>query len=387
MKLGVRIFALVLLVAAVAAVFLYHGGKSGEDNTPPPVRPIKSIVVGAPKTMPAVRFPGIVDASTGVDLSFEVSGRIVEFPVVRGQQVKEGEVLARLDDRDYANQVKNDEAELAYAESNFNRIKTAMEKNAVSQDDYSKAKASADKARAALAISRKALEDTKLKATFSGVISDTYVNNFDTISAGKAILKLQNLSTLDLIVSVPESYVISAPNSIRTRFKFEASFDSLPGRVFPVRIKESARVADSVTQTYRATVTLDAPKDLNILPGMTCTVTTVIAADTMPQTSKGLLAVPSDAVGNAADANPFVWRLDDNGDGSYTVHRVNVTLEERSGNDIFITNGLKAGDRIAVAGITVLTEGRKVRLLDEEAKAAAADKAAEPEKAQSNPKP
>ena len=208
MKLLVRIISLVLLIAAVAAVFLYDGGQPEDDKTPPPVRPVKSIVVGTPKAHAPLRFPGVVDASTGVDLSFEVSGRIIEFPVSRGQHVTKGQVLARLDDRDYANQVKNAEAELAYAESNFNRMKAALEKNAVSQDEYSKAKASADKAKATLEIARKALEDTQLKARFSGVISDTYVDNYDTISSGTAILKLQDLSVLDLAISVPESYEI-----------------------------------------------------------------------------------------------------------------------------------------------------------------------------------
>ncbi len=366
MKLSVRIISLVLLLAAIAAVFFYDGGKPEDDKTPQPVRPVKTIVVGPPTAHAPLRFPGVVDASAGVNLSFEVSGRIVEFPVSRGDHVTKGQVLARLDDRDYVNQVKNAEAELAYAESSFKRMEAALKKNAVSQEEYSRAKASADKAKASLEIARKSLEDTQLKARFSGVISDTFADNFDTVNAGTAILKLQDLSVLDLIISVPESYVISAPN--RSKVVFEASFDSLPGRTFPVRVKNKAHIADAVTQTYRATVSLDAPKDLEILPGMTCTVTATIPAEAVPSTTEGELSVPSDAVGNAFDATPFVWRLDDNGDGTYTIHRANVTLGSRSGSDILITKGLNAGDRIAVAGVTILTEGRIVRLTDDAAK-------------------
>ncbi len=370
MKLCVRIFALALLIAAVAAVFFYHGAEPVEDDTPLPVRPVKSVVVGPPTSIPHLQFPGVVDASASVDLSFEVNGRIVEFPVSRGQEVKEGQLLARLDDRNYANQVKNAEAELAYAESNFARIKAALEQNAVSIDEFSRARASADKARAALEIAQKALEDTRLTARFSGVVSDTYANNFDTVSAGKPILKLQDITTLDLIVSVPESYVFGNPAASRVNFTFEASFDSLPGRVFPVRVKDAARIADSVTQTYRATFALDAPEDLNILPGMTCTVTVSIPVDAAPNAQKALLEVPANAVGNAADKTSFVWRLDDKGDGTYEIHRATVTLGERSENNILVVDGLNAGDRIAVAGITILTEGRVVRLLDEEAEEA-----------------
>ena len=371
MKAIIRIFALLLLAAAVACVFLYHP-EAKEDDTPPPVRPIKSMLVGPPATLPTISFPGTVDATAGVDLSFDVSGRIIEFPAVRGMEVKEGDLLARLDDRDYANDVKSAEAELAYYQSNFKRMEVALAQNAVSQDDYYSAKASADKARAALEIAQKALEDTRLNARFGGYVSETYADNYDTVSSGTAILKLQDLSAFDLIVSVPESYVLSAEADIRAEFIFEASFDSLPGRTFPVRVKDAARVADPVTQTYRATFTLDAPEGINILPGMTCTVSATIPESEIPAVSGGYLVVPSGAVGAAADKSSFVWRLEDNGDGTYTVRRATVTLGERSGEDIYVLSGLNAGDRIAVAGVTVLTEGRIVRLLDDADLAAAA---------------
>ena len=233
MKLAVRIFAILLLAAAVAMAFLYKGGKPEADNTPPPVRPVKSMLVGPPPRVPSIHFPGVVDARAGVDLSFEVGGRIVEFPATRGLDVKEGDVLARLDDRDYANSVKTAEAELAYAESNFKRMEAALAQNAVSQDEFSSARASRDKARAALDSAKKALDDTVLKARFSGVVSDTYADNFDTVAAGTPILKLQDLTAFDLAVSVPESYVLSTSADVRSRYTFTASFDSLPGRTFP----------------------------------------------------------------------------------------------------------------------------------------------------------
>jgi RND family efflux transporter MFP subunit len=374
MKLIVRIFALVLLVAAVAAVFFYEP-KPETDDTPPPVRPVKSMIVGPAPRVPSVHFPGVVDARAGVDLSFEVGGRIVEFPATRGLEVKEGDVLARLDDRDYANDVKTAEAELAYYESNFNRMEAALAKNAVSQDEYSSARASRDKARASLDTAKKALDDTVLRARFTGVVSDTYADNFDTVSAGTAVLKLQDLTAFDLAVSVPESYVLSLPSEVRREFLFEASFDSLPGRTFPVTIKDAARVADSVTQTYRATFTLEAPADLVILPGMTCTVTSTIPEDEMDDAGAIQLAVPSNAVGSAADTTSFVWRLEDNGDGTFTARRATITLGQRTGDNIFVLSGLSAGDRIAVAGVTILTEGRVVRLYEEQP-APAAEEAA-----------
>ena len=123
----------------------------------------------------------------------------------------------------------------------------------------------------------------------------------------------------------------------------------------------------TVTQTYRATFTLDAPKDVDILPGMTCTVSAKIPEEEMEEVAKGSLSVPFSAVGAAADTRSFVWRLDAQGDGTYAVHRAFVKLGARTGESILIESGLSAGDRVAVAGVTVLTEGRVVRLIDESA--------------------
>ena len=367
MKTAVRVLSFLLLAAAIAAVFLYDGGRRKSDDAPPPVRPVKSAVVGATKALASLHFPGVVDAGKGVSLSFEVSGRIVYFPFAhgRGQHVEAGAVLARLDDRDYSNEVAKAEAELAYADSYFQRMEAAVKKNAVSQDEHSSARASAEKARASLAIARKALGDTVLRAPFAGVVSDVYADNFDTVSPSTAILKLQDMTTLDLTVFVPESYVLSAPAAVRRKFTFEASFDSLPGRTFPVRVKDAARVADSSTQTYRATFALDAPKDVDIFPGMTCTVSAKVPEKDMKEVSAGSLAVPFSAVGSAADTSSFVWCLDGNGDGTYTARRATVELGRRLGETVVVKSGLSAGDRVAAAGVTVLTEGRVVRLLDE----------------------
>ena len=100
---------------------------------------------------------------------------------------------------------------------------------------------------------------------------------------------------------------------------------------------------------------------------MTCTVTSTVTEEDLAVTAGDKLAVPSNAVGAAADATSFVWRLDDNGDGTFTARRATVKLGQRTGESIYVLSGLSAGERIAVAGVTVLTEGRIVRLTDEAA--------------------
>ena len=368
-----RTIGILLLAAAVLAILFY---RNKPEETPPDtsVRPLKTLVVGGTVRLPVLRFPGTLDADTGVDLSFEVGGRIVDFPVVRGRQVKKGDILAKLDDSDYKNQVKDAQAQLDLAESTLSRTKKALEINAVSQEDYSKAKASRDAAKAQLAIAKKSLDDTVLRAKFSGTVSETYVDNYDTINSGTRILKLQDMSVLNLDVQIPETYLMRArraderPDSIRCHVEF----DTLPGRSFPVELKEYSTTADPVTQTFRATYSLPnrEQEGIILLPGMTGTLTVEITGeDTAAATPDGLLQIPSDAVGNDSDGTFYVWLLAPaaDADGVWTVTKRTVTVGDRTGDQINITEGLSAGDRIAAAGITILTEGRRVTLYSEAA--------------------
>ena len=349
-----------LLAAGVAAVFFFKV-KPEEEPADATVRPIQSLVVGAEAAAPKLYFPGTVEADTEVDLSFEVGGRLIEFPVRRGLVVEEGEVLGRLDPRNFENQVKNAEADLERAKSSCERIQKALKVNAVSQDEFSQARAAVEKAEAQLAIQRKALDDTKLEARFRGVVSDTFANQFDTVSPGHPVLKLQDVAKLTIAVSVPESYVqLATPDKLGAA-TLSVRFDSLPDRLFPVRLKEFVTMADPVTQTYRATFSMEKPADVFLLPGMSGT---VVIEPAKPPAAGGLLAVPADAVGFASDGSAFVWVLDAQDGGVFAVRRQGVALGRRTGAEVEVVEGLAPGARIAAAGVAILTEGRRVRLLE-----------------------
>ena len=355
-----------LLAAGVAAVFLIKV-KPEEEPADTTVRPIKSWVVGADAPRPKLYFPGTVEADVEVDLSFEVGGRLIEFPVRRGTVVEQGDVLGRLDPRNFENQVKNAEADLERAQSSLGRIEKALKVNAVSQDEYSQARAAVAKAEAQLAIQRKALDDTRLEARFRGVVSDVFADQFDTVSPGQPVLKLQDVATLTIAVSVPESYVqLATPDKLGAA-SFSVRFDSLPEQSFPVQLKEFVTTADPVTQTYRAMFALDRPDGVFLLPGMSGT---VVVEGAKPSAADEILAVPSNAVGFASDGAAFVWVLDAQDGGVYAARRQPVALGQRLGADVEVLDGLAPGARIAAAGVAILTEGRRVRLLDEGAAAA-----------------
>jgi multidrug efflux pump subunit AcrA (membrane-fusion protein) len=138
-------------------------------------------------------------------------------------------------------------------------------------------------------------------------------------------------------------------------------FDGLPGRRFNVIFNEFTTKADERTQTYLASFKMPAPADVRILPGMSAT----IAVKGLVETPGGQnsLALPSDAVGIDGQGQHFVWVLE-KADGDLLVARKRVVkVGDRQGASIQVVEGLKAGERVATAGISLLVEGRKVTLL------------------------
>lgn len=359
-----KIIGAILLVAALAGVLFFKPKKEvePEDTT---VRPIKSVVVGETFKDPDLYFPGLVDADLKVNLSFNVAGQLIKFPMVNGQEVKKGELLAQLDDTSFQNEVKDSQAEVTRAEATYKRMGKALKSNAISKEDFSKAQAEFNKAKARLEISKKNLQDTKILARFDGVIADTFVEKFDTLSKGQVVLSLQNNEMINIVVSIPEKYLIKRKNKDKAKkdFTFYAIFDALPNEKFPLTVKEYSTQAEFKTQTYAVRFQMKTPEKYNILPGMSAT---VVIKDffTDNKTEKNALMVNSDYIGIDSAGNHFVWILEKTDDPKIfkAVQRI-IKVGRRSGTTVQVLEGLKTGERIAAAGITVLTEGRKVSLL------------------------
>ena len=190
------------LVAFVLFGMLLGCGRKESDLTEV-VRPVKSKVVGSLQTEVERNFPGRVIADQ-VTFSFEVGGTIIERPfrwVTFYQRHSVGQVgPARLSE--CADAAK---AELERARAQFERVEFASKFNAVSQQDLSNARAAMDVAQAQVNIRQKALDDTVLKAPFDGEIADRFVDENQFIQPREPILNFQDVSDVDIRLSVAEA--------------------------------------------------------------------------------------------------------------------------------------------------------------------------------------
>jgi RND family efflux transporter MFP subunit len=306
-----------------------------------------------------LEYPGAVTSSQEAQLSFEVDGQILQFPVVEGQAVRTGQLLARLDDRDYVARMNADRASRNQALANYQRFQDLYAADAVSLQDLEVSRREYEVAEARLDITRKAVDDTELHALFSGVVARTLVDEFENVRAKQPVLLLQTGRGLEMRVNIPERDVVFAPrglsvSDINERASPQVEIAALPGRRYPARLTEFATAADPVTRTFRATVAFEAPSDMQVLPGMTGK---VIIDPQFAGVESGRFVVPSAAVAPSDTGEWYVWRVDA---ASMQVSRVMVEVGAMSGSDIEISGDLDLGDLVATSGVHHLREGMTV---------------------------
>jgi RND family efflux transporter MFP subunit len=357
---GVRLFALALIGIALSAC---------GDEAPPPaevVRPVKLMTISAAGAGTTREYPGTVEATQSVEIGFEVAGKIIELPVSVGMSVNKGALLARLDPADFLAARELAEANRKAAQSAYDRAKRIFDQGAGSQAEVDQRLRDIDVAKQELKKAQKALDDATLRAPFKGEVSRKIADKFQNVQAKEPIVLLEDLSSLELDINLPEQdFLMVTPGLTlqqRTeRVRPEIEVSTFPGRKFPARLISFETAADPVTRTYRATFAFDSPSDVLILPGMTAK---VIVHSPVEQSGSAKMAagmfVPVDAVVADDAGNSFVWRYDSS---SSEVSRAMVTIGDMSGADILITSGLESGDTIAVAGAAHLREGMKVRPL------------------------
>lgn len=368
----------VLVAAAVFLLLPSCSRQKEQESVPEVVRPVKMLSVASGGESRQRKFPGTVRATQRADLSFQVPGTLVQIPVGEGLQVEKGQLIAQLDQRDFENSLRSAQgqlarvnAALASAQSEYDRILRIQKQDpgAASESMVVKRRESLDKSRAEIQSAQAAVDSardmlgyTTLRAPFSGFVSRRHVDNFQEVQAKQAIVSLDDMSSLEILVDLPEIVVASlrgskgdsAPAPVA-----HAEFAALPGKNYPLHVKEFSTRADPKTQTYQVVLQMDRPEDAPILPGMTATV--VDESQTAGSGGESFV-VPAIAVFADAQGAANVWVVDK---GTMTVQSRQVVTGDLIGTDgIRITGGLQPGDTVAVSGVSQLRPGMKVRPFD-----------------------
>lgn len=346
--------ALLIALAALA------GGCSKPAPKIAEVRPVRAIQLGAQRAEVTAEFSGDVRARVESRLGFRVGGKIIARKVDVGAVVKRGQVLMQLDPQDLQLAQAQAQAALQAAQSNRDlaraelaRYQELRSKNFVSQAVLDAKHTAATAAESNVAQARAALRGQSNQAGYAVLVSDVdgVVTGVDAepgqvVAAGTPVLRIAQAGGKEVVVGIPEDKVANLRSITDVRVRIWAN----PHAVLRGKLRELSPVADPVTRTYTAKITiLNAPAEVKL--GMTAYVSFVA------QTPNAMFAVPLTALLQDRAATS-VWVVE-NG----AVRLVPVQIGGTSGDDVLLAGGVSAGQTIVTAGVNQLKAGQKVKIL------------------------
>ena len=332
---------------------------------------------------------GYVTARLQSTVSSKITGRILEVLVEEGMAVSEGQVLARLDDTTERSYLALAEAQLGAARGalaelevrqvearlDLDRQRRLLEQRLIGQADLDTAQAEADFLQARIAnqreqvnvadreidVRRTALDDTVIRAPFSGVAISKDAQPGEMISPVSAgggftrtgVCTIVDMSSLEIEVDVNESYI----NRVSPAQRVVATLDAYPDWEIPASVITRIPAADRQRATVLVRIAFDALGDPRILPDMGVNVA-FLESGPPPEESvvdaAPRLWIPSEALRSDSGAQVvFVARGD-------TVERRAVTTGLEDGGDVEVLAGVAAGEQVVVEGPPELADGDRV---------------------------
>jgi RND family efflux transporter MFP subunit len=361
-KLMTHFIQLAIVVGTLSALIIGCGEEP--VATDPVPRPVKIMVIEENTAGLTLEYPGKISPNQESYMAFEVPGRIVSFPVNEGQSVKKGAILARLDPRDYQATYDAEIARLRQASAEYERYAALYEAQNTSLSELQIKQRSFEVRKATVRQAKKALQDTQLIAPFSGKIGKKLLKDFQNVQAKEPVLILQDNSTLEILINIPERDLTGAvpgftAEQANSQLTAMFSLSSIPGRIYPARIKEFASTADPETRTFEITLGFDPPGNVTLLPGMT---TKVMLQNRTNSKEPQFFRIPVNAVAADDTGESFVWLIDPT---SMQIRRGPVKLGEFSESMVDVHHGLSSGDWVAISGVHQLREDMTVRQLEE----------------------
>jgi membrane fusion protein, multidrug efflux system len=290
---------------------------------------------------------GTVEPLRVVGVNAQVAGALVAVTVEEGSGVRQGQVLARMDDREIAAQAASAQANWEVARDALARARQLRERQVITEAEFERDRAAEAAARAVLDGVRTRMGYTVIRAPLGGVVIQKQVEAGDVVGAQSRLFSIADLSILVVRVGVSELEIgsLGAQQSVRV------AFDAHPGRRFEGRIRRIFPSADPGTRLVPVEVALTGEGARAARPGYLARIGFALGA------REGVLLLPASAVvGSAGAHNVFVVR-----DGRAERRRVETGLS--SEGRVEIVSGLEEGEVVVVTGNTNLRNDVEVRVV------------------------
>ena len=346
---------------ALSLAVLIAGCQPETKSGSPEPRPVRTVTVEKREAGLPITLTGRIEAEDEVALGFRIAGRVIENALNLGDQVKAGQVVARLESQNELNALRTAQAGLAAAQgqltqarNHFERQDTLLDQGWTTRANHDQAKqalqtaqSQVDAAEAQLKAAHDLVSFTELKADAPGVVTAIGPRAGGVVQAGQMILRLARKDGRDAVFDVPAQLIRNAPADPQ----LTVSLADDPTVTVRGRVREVAPQSNPVTRTFEVKVGLTDPPPAMRLGA---TVNGTMLTDTGP-----MIEIPASAL-TKINQQPAVWIVDPS---NQTVSTRNIDVGRFDQASIVVARGLDTGEVVVTAGVQALHPGQKVRLL------------------------
>lgn len=346
MKMRTWLVLACLSLLISAGWYYRHSAPAGKPQ--PRQVNIRAQTVSQSLAEPSIKLVSKLAANRSVVISPEVTGRIVKIAVRSGQQVKQGDVLIALDAGKQQAELAEQSASVRDETRKLRDMRRLVARGAITTSELEGQEATVAQAQARADAAKYELSLRTLLAPFDGSVSLIDLSEGALVNSGDTLLHLDELAKLRLDLAVPERYL----SLLRPGMAVTATSSAWPDQSFHGVLETLDSRVSNDTQNIKARVIIPNP-DGQLRPGMLLNVELSLPPQKMT-------LIPAQSVEYAGEQR-FVYRLEPNG----KVKRVPVVLGDTHGEEVWVTEGLKVGDRIVVEGLVNLRDGVSVHDLAE----------------------
>lgn len=316
-----------------------HAAGTAPEPLPVPVQVVKAELRPVPATEEVV---GTVRAKLRANLEAKVAGRIVQMPVVAGQTVRRGELIAQLEVQEVQARLDQARAAAEQAERDLQRYTALLQQKAVTQAEFDGMEARARIARASVTEATTMLEYARITAPFDGVVSRKFADVGDLATPGRPLVELEDPAALRVEADVAEALIDRIQPGARMSVR-------AAGRETPVEatVSEIAPAADPNSRTFR--VKLDLPPNTGLRLGQ-------FARVLIPLGAAPALLVPAEAVVRRGQMH-LVFVVEEG-----RAHLRLVKVGKSLGAEVELLSGVQPGDLVVSAGAARLRDGQPVQV-------------------------
>jgi membrane fusion protein, multidrug efflux system len=346
-----------ILIISATAIFAIIGCRNNNQNLtadveiPVSVQEIRLTSIKEFVNTTGTAFPkGEIELSSKIAASYYLeknpqTGRFWQM----GDKVKEGALIARLEDREYVISVKleTNQLNLELAESELKKQESLYEKGGVTLKELKTASIEYENAKTSVENAKLQMAKTRLVAPINGVIVDLpYYTQGTQIASGSKIVKIMDYQTMYMEVQLPEKYIsVIKPSQNVNLTNYTISGDTIIGQV-----TQLSPAIDADTRTFKGNIQINN-RDYLLRPGM------FVKADIITNNKDSVIVIPKNII-LSRQRGKTVFIIDR---GVAAERVIETGLENIS--DVEVTRGLMKGERVVTSGFETLSNKSKVKII------------------------